>query len=496
MLFNSFSFLLFFPAVIILFFLMPKKLRACWLLLASYFFYGCWNVQYLLLLFLATVSSYGAALLMGDDLENRKKRRFFLVSAIVVNLGLLGYFKYFNFLLETAHKVISKLGGKGSFQAWDILLPMGISFFVFQAIGYVIDVYRGKVKAEKNFLTYALFISFFPQLVAGPIERAEEFLPQIRSIKEIKAFDTDRIMRGTTLMLYGYFMKMVIADRAAIFVDVVFDPLTYEQYHGVIAWVGAILFSIQIYCDFAGYTLIAIGCAKVMGFDLMDNFHTPYLARSIKDFWARWHISLTGWFRDYLYFPLGGSRKGALRKYVNVAIVFLVSGLWHGAAWHFVLWGGIHGALRIIEELTEKPRKAIRSFLHEEEDSLAHQLFQIVFTFLLVTIAWVAFRASSIHQALSIIKGMLTKVRPWALFDGSLYQMGLDEKEFMVLFVSIAILILVDVLTYRKKDLVGTFLKQPLWFRWIVLWLWIGAIVVFGIYGENYDSSAFIYFQF
>ena len=496
MLFNSLQFLIFFPIVMILFLILPKKLRTIWLLAASIYFYACWNVEYTALLLFSIISSFSGGLLLQAAGEKRKRKNLILAVSLGLNLAMLGYFKYFNFLLESVRKVITKLGGEGGFSALDVLLPMGISFFVFQAMGYLIDVWRGKVTAERNFLKYALFISFFPQLVAGPIERAEEFLPQIRNIEGICAFDLNRIHRGTTLMLYGYFMKMVIADRAAIFVDAVFDPMKYSEYQGGIAWVAAILFSVQIYCDFAGYTYIAIGCARAMGFELMDNFHTPYLARSIKDFWARWHISLTGWFRDYLYIPLGGSRKGTLRKYVNIAIVFLVSGLWHGAAWHFVLWGGIHGILRILEELTEKPRAALRKAMGEEEPSFSYKFFQTGLTFLLVTIAWVTFRAASIGQAFSYLKGMFTKYDPWVLFDGSIYQLGLDEKEFRVLLLSIAVLIVVDLFTYCKKNLVDAFVRQPIWFRWIALWIWFGVLILFGIYGENYESSAFIYFQF
>ena len=496
MLFNSLQFLIFFPIVFILYLILPKKLRVTWLLAASYYFYACWNVKYVVLLLLATLSSYFAGVLIGKPGEREGKRKAILAGGVIVNLGLLGFFKYFNFMLETIQKIFDKLGSGMTFSAVDVLLPMGISFFTFQTIGYVIDVYRGKVMPEKNVLRYALFISFFPQLVAGPIERAEEFLPQIQGVERIQTFDVKRIQRGTTLMLYGYFMKMVIADRAAIFVDAAFDPVRFMEYQGGIAWVAAILFSLQIYCDFAGYTFIAIGLAKAMGFDLMDNFHTPYLARSIRDFWSRWHISLTGWFRDYLYFPLGGSRKGKLRKYVNIMIIFLVSGLWHGAGWHFVLWGGIHGVLRVAEELTEKGRSLARKFIGESEESFAHKLFQTGLTFFLVTIAWVTFRANSVRQAYEFIKGMFTKFNPWVLFDGSLFQLGLDEKEFFVLLFAVTILILVDVMTYKKKDILGAFTSQPIWFRWIVTWIWIGVLLVFGVYGENYQSAAFIYFQF
>ena len=493
--FNSLSYLVFFPIVMITFFVIPKKLRCPWLLLASYFFYGCWNVKYAALLFLATVSSYAAGILLEKAKGAKGRRKAILAGCLLVNFGMLGFFKYFSFLLETIHKVIAMLGGQVRLSAPDVLLPMGISFFTFQAVGYVMDIWREKIKAERNIVRYALFLSFFPQLVAGPIERAEEFLPQIREAENLNVWDEKRIRHGTAIMLYGYFMKMVIADRAAIFVDAVFQPDAFVNFQGTISWVAAIFFSIQIYCDFAGYTLIAIGSAKALGFHLTDNFHTPYLARSIRDFWSRWHISLTGWFRDYLYFPLGGNRKGKLRKYLNVMIVFLVSGLWHGAGWHFVLWGGIHGGLRVLEELTDKPRKAIRSFMGGAE-TFAIKLWQTVCTFLLVTIAWVAFRAASIGQAIGYVKGMFSKFDPWVLVDGSLYRLGLDEKEFHLLLIAILILIVVDVLTYRKKRLAELFTEQPLWFRWIATLVFIGIIVVFGVYGENYDATAFLYFQF
>ena len=494
MLFHSLQFLIFFIITLLGYFFLPKKVRYLWLLVASYYFYASWNVKYLALLFSSTLVSYLAGVFLQKWQEREKARRWILALAIFLNLSLLCYFKYFGFLAQTLQKMLSLLGRGELISLPDILLPMGISFYLFQSMGYAVDVYRGTVPAEKNFFRYALFLSFFPQLVAGPIERAERLLPQLRNMEEINVWDSKRIQKGALIMLYGYFMKMIIADRAAVIVDTVFDPITYVNYLGLTTWVAAILFSIQIYCDFAGYTYIAIGAAKVMGFDLIQNFHAPYLSRSIKEFWDRWHISLSKWFRDYLYFPLGGSRKGKLRKFINIMIVFLLSGLWHGAGWHFVFWGGMHGALRILEEwLSPACNKYLGKWF---QDSFAVRLLRRIVTFLLVTMAWVAFRASSIRQTFDLWKSMLGTFNPWVLFDQSLYGLGLDEKEVRVLLIGIAFMILVDLSLQWKKNLADAILRQPIWFRWLVLYVGIAVILIFGVYGAQYDAADFIYFQF
>ncbi len=495
-LFNSFSFLVFFPSALIIYFIIPRKLRYLWLLLCSYYFYMCWNAEYALLLLASTVVTYVAALLIRRFKDKPAKKKLAVAGSLVINFGILFLFKYFEFAVSALASVLSKFGVAFQAPVLDVLLPVGISFYIFQAVGYTIDVYREKLEPEKNFLRYALFVSFFPQLVAGPIERSTNLLPQLASIDKIRLWDAKRIQRGALIMLYGYFMKMILADRIAVYVDRIYDPMEYSYYQGFTVIIAAVLFSVQIYCDFAGYTYIAIGAAKIMGIDLMNNFNTPYLAMNIKDFWNRWHISLTSWFKDYLYFPLGGSRKGTLRKYCNIFLVFLLSGLWHGAAWHYVAWGIIHGVLRIVGEMTTGLRKMVYERMHVRRDTLATKLWQITFTFALVTLAWVFFRAESVDQSISLIQNMFAQYNPWVLTDGSLFQLGLDAKEWNVLVVSLLVLLLVDVMKYKKVDLTGLFMEQNLWFRWLVFYGGVLAIVIFGVYGPQYNAAQFIYFQF
>lgn len=496
MLFNSFRFLVFFPVTLLIYFIIPRKLRYIWLLIISYYFYMCWNAPYALLLLTSTAITYATALLIRHWTDKPFHKKCIVGVSLFLNFGILFFFKYFNFAVSSLERILSKLQISFDMPELDILLPIGISFYIFQAVGYTIDIYREKLEPEKNFLYYALFVSFFPQLVAGPIERSTNLLPQLKQVDKLQLWNTERIQRGGLLMLYGYFLKMIIADRAAIFVDTVFDPLSYQNYPGIFAAVAAILFSIQIYCDFAGYTYIAIGASKIMGIELMNNFNMPYLASNIKDFWDRWHISLSTWFKDYLYFPLGGSRKGTIRKYLNIFIVFVVSGLWHGAAWHYVAWGMIHGILRILGEATRNAREKLYAALHFKRDTLAVKLWQIGFTFSTVTLAWVFFRAMSIKQALLFIKSIFCEFNPWILTEETIFYLGLDAKDWNVLLVSIFVLLLIDILRYNKVRLSSLFMKQNLWFRWFAFYAGIIAIVVFGIYGSEYDASKFIYFQF
>lgn len=496
MLFNSISFLIFFPIVLLIYFIIPKKIRYIWLLITSYYFYMCWNAKYALLLLGSTLITYLAGLVIGYKEQKVVVKKMAVAGSLVLNFGILFFFKYFDFVFSGIEAGLGKLGVVFEAPHLDILLPVGISFYIFQAVGYTIDVYRGKIEAEKNVLMYALFVSFFPQLVAGPIERSTNLLSQLRSIDKIKLWNAGKIQQGAVIMLYGYFMKMILADRIATMVDVVYDPMNYTQYEGFTVLIAAMLFSVQIYCDFAGYTHIAIGAAKIMGFSLMDNFNTPYLAVNLKDFWDRWHISLTTWFKDYLYFPLGGSRKGKIRKYVNIFIVFLLSGLWHGAAWHYVVWGVLHGVLRIVGEVTHGIREKIYRALHFKRDTLSTKLWQVVFTFGIVTVLWMFFRGESVHQTVVLIKNMVTVYNPWVLTDGSLFTLGLDAKEWNVMLVSILLLTVIDICKYKKIDLVAIFMKQNLWFRWLFFYAGIMAVVLFGVYGPQYNAAQFIYFQF
>lgn len=501
MLFNSFHFLIFFPIVTGVYFIVPKKIRYLWLLAASYYFYMSWNAKYVALIAFSTAVTWFSGILLGICREKNAGtavRKWIVAGSFLMNLSILGFYKYFDFALSNVNVLLRHLGARAVERPFDILLPVGISFYTFQALGYTIDVYREEIRPEKNLLKYALFVSFFPQLVAGPIERSKNLLIQIEQIDRIPSkqlFDYDRIASGLRIMLWGFFQKMVIADRLAILVNTVFD--SWYFYGTVELVLAAAAFSIQIYCDFAGYSTIAIGTAKVMGFTLMDNFDTPYFSRSIQEFWRRWHISLSTWFKDYLYIPLGGNRCGRFRRHLNIFITFLVSGLWHGASWHFVVWGGIHGLFQIIAAETRPYRDWMYARTHTKCTSFSFRFGQTAATFVLTTFAWIFFRAESLTQACSYIVRIFTKPDWHALTDGTLCQLGLDLMELNILLVSLWILFAVGFLRYRKKETFDLFLvKQCAWFRWLAAAGMFAFIFLFGVYGPGFDAGQFIYFQF
>lgn len=498
MLFNSFNFCIFLPIVLLLYSLIPQKLKNLWLLLASYFFYMCWNAKFALLILASTIITYISGILLekvkhqtGSPARQVSLSKWIVAGSFLINLGILFYFKYTNFLLDLLSKTLAVIHISISVPVFDIMLPVGISFYTFQALSYTMDVYRGEIYAEKNFVQYALFVSFFPQLVAGPIERSKNLLKQLAAPKKI-CFDNLR--EGFLLMLWGYFLKIVLADRIAIFVDTVYgDYATYSGYYLVVA---TLLFAIQIYCDFYGYSTIAVGTAKMLGIQLTENFNTPYLGTTVAEFWKGWHISLTSWFRDYLYIPLGGNRKGKIRKYINKMIVFLVSGLWHGASMSYVIWGGINGLYQIIGEALMPVRNKAVSLLKLNRDSWAHKAASTLVTFLMVDFSWIFFRATGTREALDIISAMFSKHNIKILFTGALYKCGLDNKNFSLMLICIAILAISDLC--KKKGIVirNIILKQDYWFRWLFIAFSILFLLTFGKYGPVYDSGNFIYFQF
>ncbi len=491
MLFNSFHFLCFFPIVLLIYFIIPRKIRYIWLLACSYYFYMAWNPKYAILIAISTVTTF----LSGIFIEKLKRKKLVVAFSFIINLGILFFFKYFDFALDSVNYVLSNFNITAINNPFDIILPVGISFYSFQALGYTIDVYRGKLPACKNIFKYALFVSFFPQLVAGPIERSDKLLAEIEDIPNRKGFDIDKVKSGLIIMLWGYFMKMMIADRASVFVDAIFD--TYWCRDSISLVAGVTMFAVQIYCDFASYSTIAIGSARVMNIDIMENFDTPYFAMSIKEFWRRWHISLSTWFRDYLYIPLGGNRKGKARKYFNLMLTFLVSGLWHGAAWNFVFWGALHGAYQIIGEMTQKPKEKLIERFDVDKESLSYKFFKSLGTFVLVNFGWIFFRSSSISAAVTYVSRIFTRPDPWSLFDKSLFGFGLNSTEMQILIVSIIVLLLVDLIKYKRKENLDEFLsKQNSVFAYAVLIVLFMAIFIFGAYGRNFDPQAFIYFQF
>ena len=503
MLFNSISYLIFFPIVMIAYYLVPwRKVRNLLLLAVSYYFYMGWDPRYIVLLFGCTVITYINGIFISiarrETEENvpREKRRtgaikMYVGLTLIVMMGVLFWFKYANFLTSSLVDAAAWLGLELRIPKLNVTLPVGISFFTFQALGYNIDVFRGTVKAEKNFFRYALFVSFFPQLVAGPIERSGNLLNQFNDKKK---FDPQQVMHGLMLMLWGYFLKVVIADRTAVLVDRVYNY--YTSYTGLIPVIATIFFAVQIYCDFNGYTIIAIGTAQAMGFKLMQNFEQPYLATSVADFWRRWHISLTGWFRDYLYYPLGGNRKGKARQYLNIMIVFLFSGLWHGAAWTYVLWGGLNGLFQIIGRMLKPLRQKALQKMGVDENAVGHRVVQSLVTFVLVDFTWLFFRAPDMATAWAVIRQIGAEWNPWVLVDGSLYSLGLGRVDFWITVSAIFVLFLVDLQHERGVHLRELILRQPLPVRWAVYFAALTAILLFGVYGPGYDAAAFIYFQF
>ena len=494
MLFNSTEFLFFFPIVLMAYLVMPRKVKLPWLLLASYFFYACWNYKYLTLILFTTVVTYAVAILLERG-KTQTARKWILGAGICVNLLVLVFFKYLDFLFANLSRLLQMVHVQPVSNPFDFLLPVGISFYTFQAIGYVIDVYRKEVPAEKNFLKYALFVSFFPQLVAGPIERSKNLLGQLDELTKQRTWTRDGLSSGLGMMLWGLFMKMVIADRVAIFVDAVFTGVYAAG--TVETALAAFGFSLQIYADFAGYSAIAIGGARMLGIQLMENFNTPYFSMSIAEFWRRWHISLSSWFRDYVYIPLGGNRKGRLRKYLNLMITFLVSGLWHGAAWKYVAWGGLHGTYQIVEDLVKPLRKKTEAFFEVNQATFGYRLGRMTETFFLTTFAWIFFRADSLKRAFQYIARLFTKWNPWVLFDESLYGWGLNHFEMNLLVFAVMILLAVSIMRSRKgMDLGNYLLTQNVLFRWAVFLFLAMMVLVFGEYGIDFDSNQFIYFDF
>lgn len=496
MLFNSAHFLLFFPVVALLYFAIPSKFncaRIGWLLVSSYYFYMCWNVVYALLMLGSTVVTYLCGRLIG---YRRDKAKWFLVASLVINFGILFFFKYQGFAANTITRVLSAIGIAWKVPTFEVLLPVGISFYTFQAVGYTIDVYRGDIEPEKNIVNYALFVSFFPQLVAGPIERSGNLLHQIKAKHR---FDYERVRSGLWLMLWGFFQKLVLADRLASVVDLAYGkPESQTALRLILA---TIAFAFQIYCDFASYSNIAIGAARIFGIRLMKNFDRPYFSCSIAEFWRRWHISLSSWLKDYIYIPLGGNRRGSVRKYVNLIIVFLVSGLWHGASWNFVIWGAIHGVYQIVGDITKPFRDRLWKWMHLDVEGWFVRLVRGGITFVLVDFAWIFFRASGTAGALRIIKRILI---PGSVSENLAQSPAFGKDLLWWIVTGCALLVLLAVSVWEgragKQDRHGRmilspdarFAAWPLVLRWAVCLLLLFAILLFGVW----DTGGFIYFQF
>ena len=489
MLFNTLEFGIFFPIVFVLYWLVAKYRvpRNILLLIASYIFYGWWDWRFLLLIAFSSLTDYIIAQWIYKT-DEKRKRKYLLTLSLIINLGFLVYFKYTNFFIETFVDSFRLFGKELEVSTLNIILPVGISFYTFQTLSYTIDVYRKQLEPTKDALAFFTFVAFFPQLVAGPIERASNLLPQF--YKTYK-FNYTQVKSGLLLMAFGLFKKMVIADRLAILVNQVYN--NPSEYHGYETIIATVFFTFQIYCDFSGYSDIAIGLARTMGFDLMKNFDSPYFSKSITEFWRRWHISLSTWFRDYVYIPLGGSRTGRYRTYFNLFAVFLISGLWHGAAMTFIIWGAIHGAIIVLEKALSSYRVKSLQILNLSKQSFSNNLFLCAITFSIVCFSWVFFRANNLNDAFIIISNSFVNNYNGINYGG-LFKMGLDKAEFWVAVIAILVLILFD-LFHKKKKAVKWLSSQNFVFRYLVYICIVFVIIIFGVYGDMAPKE-FIYFQF
>lgn len=473
MLFNSIAFLLFFPIVSVLYFCIPisqLRVRNLFLLVASYYFYMNWEPAYALLLLTSTVITYIAARGI-DSFKEKSWKKFCLVSSLILNFSILFVFKYFNFFTTNIEEALHVSGLGIDIPKFKLLLPVGISFYIFQAVGYSIDVYRGTIKVERDFTTYALFVSFFPQLVAGPIERAKNLLPQFHVSHR---FNSDDFIEGIKQMVWGYFMKLCIAENVSTYVDAVFNYL--PNHNGTSVLLATFFFTFQIFCDFGGYSLIAIGTARCLGFKLMQNFCHPYLACSPRDFWHRWHISLSSWFGDYVYIPLGGSRCSVFKHQRNLFLTMIISGVWHGANWTFVFWGAIHGILLCLNNLK-------RRFLGASNGKCMG-VIERIFTFIMVMFCWIFFRANTLADAFEALRKIF-------------FQPGLLFRSVGYPSIVLPVILIIILMLKEVKD---EFFTTPIRFMHnenkIISILCTTLIIVIIILCASFEGGQFIYFQF
>jgi len=494
MTFNTFTFYLFFTVIVLINYFLPKRWRWVWLLISSYVFYSLSDVRYSAILLTCTGISYAAGRLIAKSKDKNLKKNWMLFG-IILNIGILILFRYMNFFFDSIAASAAAVGYQWTFRGIELLFPVGISFYIFQVISYLLDVYSGKVEAEKNFAHYALYVSFFPQLLIGPIERYNHLKPQLLNPKPFEYQDfVDSLVR----IGWGLFKKLLIADRLAVVANTVFSaPWDFGSPKLIVA---IIAFSFQIYIDFSAYSDIAIGTASILGINLIENFNRPYFAKSITDFWRRWHISLNNWLRDYVFLRLNYKhrRKKPRKLWISIDLMttFFISGLWHGANWTFVIWGMLHGLYQIIEILSQKIRDKVVNRLNIDRSTFAHKTFQVLLTFGLVSFAWLFFKASSMSEAVHILKSIvsfdgISTEKAWIFKDGSL---GLDDKDFWMMTHTLLILMIVE-FVQRKQDLLVMLNKQPIWFRWTIYYLLFFSITIFGFYGDA-NAVDFVYFQF
>lgn len=488
MLFNSIAFLIFLIIILATFYICPKKYRHYILLIGSYIFYMCWNIYLIFLILITTLVAYGGSLLIKQS-KSDKFKKIYLISSILICLGILIFFKYINFIFSSMSDFLNLIRITNDPIVIKLILPVGISFYTFQTLSYVIDVYKGKIEAEKNPFYFALYVSFFPQLVAGPIERPESLLPQLKN--NDFSFNENNFIHGLKIMLVGFTKKILIADFIGIYVNNIFSNI--QSSNSLLIIIGAILFSIQILCDFSGYSDIAVGTAKLFNINLMENFNSPYSSTSIKEFWSRWHISLSSWFKDYIYIPLGGNRKGKLRWALNILIVFIISGLWHGASYTFLLWGLMHAVFQIVGNFTLPYRNRLLSFLHISPESKGIKIYRTIMTFLLISFAFISFRSNNVNDMIFAYKSLFTNFGfSEAYFSNVINVMKVSKWGIFLIIILICIL--------NKIDILKNLSSHTMWKSILLKALYIciaWAIIICFIYLQSSNvPSSFIYFQF
>jgi len=483
----SLPFFIFLFIVISIYYLTPQRFRWVVLLASSYYFYGTFKIQYMFILAFSTIVAYSTALLMERQPSKSGKRKI-LLTGCIFNLGILFVFKYYNFFSDSIAIILNNFNLSYQSHLIRLIVPVGISFYIFQIVSYMVDTYQGTKTAERHLGLFALYVSFFPKLLAGPIERAKQFLPQLH---EYHQWDWERITNGFKLIVWGLFKKMVVADRLAVFVDMVFNnPSAYE---GPSIALVSIFYSFQIYYDFSGYTDIAIGISQIFGFNLSDNFNRPYIARSVAEFWRRWHISFSTWLRDYLYIPLGGNRVNPARLYRNLVVVFLICGLWHGANWTFVAWGFIHGFFLVIGLASRNIRSKISHFFSLNKLPTLQRVSQVCSTFILVSVAWIFFRAESLHDAIYMITHLHTGWLDVFAYNGleSMILLGKPKMQFIIALASLAFVLLIHYIEDHgaMRHMLS---ERPVYLRWPVYYVMLLSVFLLSAPG----SQKYIYFQF
>lgn len=482
--FNSIKFLIFFATIIIAYYVVQKRYRYFILLVASYFFYSLWGFKVLTLLFITTVLTYTVSYFIHNIKQNNVTKKFLLGSILFILVGCLTYYKFADYFSGILQRLLDY---DTAWSTASIIMPIGLSFYIFKSISYLVDVYRNSDVYERNFFKFALYISFFPQIISGPIERSGHFFNELN--KEC-GFNYSLVKKGFIRILWGFFKKMIIADNLAIMVAFAFD--NYTSLNGFTLFFASLCYTFQIYCDFGAYSDIAIGISNVFGLNLMENFKQPYLSSSIAEFWRRWHISLSFWFRDYVYIPLGGSRKGMTRKNINLMVVFIISGLWHGSGLSFLMWGMLHGFYQVFGSITKPIRENFYDYLHIDKHTFSYRFGKILVTFLLVNFAWIFFRAPRLKVGIDFIKHMINNFGLWSFFDGSIFNLGVTHSTILLVLICLVIVFIVDVYKYKGNSISASLERQNIVFRWCVYFALIYAILIFGIYNTT-NLGNFIY---